>query len=202
MKIIKGSFIQEFASFAPIVPERAKILILGSIPGVRSVEQGQYYAHPQNAFWPMLSRIYPEFACDAEQWQRGRHHQLPFVQKVRLLEAASIALWDVLASAWRQNSTDQSIQGEICNPVARLLQECASIQKILLNGKKSAKLFSQKILPEIESQNYRIYHMPSSSPAYASLGFDAKTAAWRQALRPAKHHNPGAGTKPSALPFQ
>lgn len=179
---------QECTSFAPIVPERAKILVLGSIPGVRSIEQGQYYAHPQNAFWPMLARIYAELACasgtNAEQWQRGRHHQLPFAQKVQLLEAASIALWDVLASAWRQNSADQSIKSEICNPVAQLLKDCPTIQKILLNGKKSAKLFSQKILPEIGPQNYQIYHLPSSSPAYASLSFDAKTEAWRQVLRP------------------
>ena len=180
---------QEFASFTPIVPERAKILVLGSIPGVRSIEQGQYYAHPQNAFWPMLARIYPEFICASsiEQWQRGCHHQLPFARKAELLEAASIALWDVLASAWRENSSDQSIQSEICNPIAQLLQDYPSIQKILLNGKKSGKLFSQKILPKISLQNYQIYNLPSSSPAYASLSFDTKTVAWQQALRP--HNN-------------
>ena len=113
------------------------------MPSIRSISQQQYYAHPQNAFWPILAQIYahhlePE---ELELWQQGKHQRLPFEQKLALLQQAGIALWDVLASCQRQNSADGSIREVVCNPIAELVQR-ESIDRIWLNGQKSAAFFS------------------------------------------------------------
>ncbi len=179
-----------FRSFAPIVPRAARILILGSMPGTRSVAQSQYYAHPQNAFWPILAHVYPEFferegSRQSAKWQPGAHHRLPFDAKLALLEYAGIALWDVLASCQRSGSSDQSIRSGISNPVPGLLTRNPDIRQILLNGRKSFQVFRCEIQPAFnEAKDYTIRVLPSSSPAHASVSFADKLVLWRQALRP------------------
>ncbi len=171
---------QEFHSFAPIVPAQARVLLLGSMPSLRSFGQQQYYAHPQNAFWPILARIYPQYLEPNEPvlWQKGQHHLLPFRQKILLLERAGIALWDVLASCQRQSSADHSIRKPICNAVANLLAEI-SIDCIYCNGQKSAELFYKYIQL---APHYRVETLPSTSPAHASQSFASKLYDWQSAL--------------------
>ncbi|MEM9424956.1 MAG: DNA-deoxyinosine glycosylase [Spirochaetota bacterium] len=171
---------QEFHSFPPIVPAQADILILGSMPGIRSIKDKQYYAHPQNAFWPMLASIYASHLKEEEleKWKQGRHHQIAFRQKHRLLEQAHIALWDALSSCQRQNSADHSIRNASCNPIADLVKR-TGIRNILLNGRKSSALFHKNITPD---SGFRVFTLPSSSPAHAALTFQEKLKIWKATL--------------------
>ena len=162
------------------------------MPSVRSVEQAQYYAHPQNSFWPILASVYAEFIrqTEIELWQLGQHSQLPFARKQELLRRAGISLWDVLASCQRQNSADSSICKVVCNPVASLLAERPRIWRIFLNGQKSAELFQRHIQKQLPSR-YHIESLPSTSPAHARLSLEAKRQIWAQALKgplPSKPH--------------
>ena len=177
---------QKFNSFPPIIPLQADVLILGSMPGTRSICRQQYYAHPQNSFWPILAQIYSHYLTleETELWQQGKHQDLPFERKSALLERAGIALWDVLASCQRQNSSDHSICDTICNPIAELVEK-APIGQILFNGHKSAKLFYQYIHL---SSDYIYKVLPSSSPANATMSFQKKLEIWRLALAIKENH--------------
>lgn len=85
-------------SFSPIADSNARVLILGSMPGKESLCAGQYYAHPRNAFWPIMSSLI------------GAGPALPYQQRVQILHAAGIAVWDVLASCIRDSSMDADIE--------------------------------------------------------------------------------------------
>ena len=159
--------------FPPIARADATILILGSLPGQRSIDAGQYYAHPQNVFWKIMCSHY---GIDGNYEERC----------AQLIECR-IALWDVLASSVRPGSLDASIQTDTAtaNDFAQFLVTHASIRLIAFNGQKAQQLFRKFV--RMEDENDPLQHiesrvLPSTSPAYAAMSFSGKFSAWNAAL--------------------
>ena len=158
-------------SFAPIARRDAKVLILGSVPGVKSLEVEEYYAHPRNAFWEIMDSL-----CGAT---RG----LPYTERFERLRDAGIAVWDVLHSAEREGSLDSAIRHAIPNDLAGLLEDCPAIELIALNGSYAAATFKRYAQPAL-SANLRVVTLPSTSPANARSSLAQKLEVWRDALEP------------------
>ncbi|MEM7379019.1 MAG: DNA-deoxyinosine glycosylase [Pseudomonadota bacterium] len=158
------------SSFAPVVPAAPRVLVLGSMPGVRSLKDRQYYAHPQNQFWRLMAAVL------------GRG-SVPTVYAARLsmLGDAGVALWDVLAECEREGSLDSAIRDERANDVRALVTCSPGIRAVALNGRKAESSFAKHIGPV---PGVTVLGLPSSSAANAHLSFDAKAARWRQALSP------------------
>ena len=155
--------------FAPIAHADARYLVLGSLPGRQSLAAGEYYAHSRNAFWPIM---------DAVLGAAGDYDE-----RCQVLQQAGVAVWDVLKSAERPGSLDSSIRQEhaIVNNFNELFDKCRMIRRVLFNGRTAERLFTRRVeLPE--GRRIRTIALPSTSPAYAALSFDAKLAAWRVAL--------------------
>ena len=154
---------QKISSFPPIINNESKILILGSIPGVKSLEMQQYYAHPQNKFWKIICEIFnEEFTTD-------------YTERIKILEKYHVALWDVIDTCERKGSLDSEIRNEEANKIEELLQNFPNIKAIFCNGQKSYKNL-QKIL----GKKFRmpIIVLPSTSPANAGLSYFDKLKSW------------------------
>jgi TDG/mug DNA glycosylase family protein len=168
----RRSRIARVQSFAPIADRNAEILILGSMPGQASLAAGQYYAHPQNAFWRILAELLQfDAACAYEM-------------KVQSLKTARIALWDVLRSCKREGSLDAMIERDtqIVNDFGTFFRAHQKIRQVFFNGAKAEACFTRHVLPEIDCGSTNYLRLPSTSPAYASLSFEQKLAAWRMIL--------------------
>ena len=162
----------KISSFIPTASDDARVLILGSMPGAASLAAQQYYAHPRNAFWPLMARL-----C-------GFDADLAYPARLQALEACGIRLWDVLASCERVGSSDAAIApGSVqINAIASLLEPPSQLQAIALNGALATKLFRKFVAPELY-QNVQIFALPSTSPAHAAKTFEQKWQAW-QVLAP------------------
>ena len=156
-------------SFPPIVAPGARVLILGSMPGAASLAAGQYYAHPRNAFWPILG-VLCGFAAAA-----------PYAERVLALQAAGVAVWDVLHSCVRPGSLDTAIErsSEVANDIAGLLAGYPGIRCIAFNGGTAEAAFRRHV-PRVAA--VRLLGLPSTSPANASWSFERKLAAWSAAF--------------------
>ncbi len=154
-------------AFEPVAPPGARLLILGSMPSVESLNQGFYYAHPRNAFWRILADVYGE--------------PLPggIPERIDLLNRHGIALWDVLQSCERQGSLDSAIRQPAPNDFVGLFRRCPDVRRILLNGGTAHRLFMKWGKPFTEGRE--LLRLPSTSPAY-TLPYERKLALWRQAL--------------------
>ncbi|MEN3111525.1 DNA-deoxyinosine glycosylase [Uliginosibacterium paludis] len=162
-------------SFPAIAEPDARILILGSMPGVASLTAHRYYAHPHNGFWPIMARIL-EFRPD-----------LPYEERCRSLTAAGIALWDVLQQCVRPGSLDASIEhaSVVPNDIEAFLRNHSGVKLICFNGAAAEQLFRRHVLPDLtKSRLPAMQRLPSTSPAHASLRFEQKLALWLQALGP------------------
>ena len=161
-------------SFPVVADANAEILVLGSMPGVRSLQQQKYYAHPQNAFWPIVNEIFqldPTLGYDA---------------RLVALQAHRFALWDVLKHCVRDGSLDSSIQTDsiVPNDFASLFEQCPNIKRIAFNGQKAEQLFLRHVQPKLKlPASLSLVRLPSTSPAYAAMRFEQKLDCWRQALR-------------------
>ncbi|MGJ1386638.1 DNA-deoxyinosine glycosylase [Sphingobacterium spiritivorum] len=150
-------------SFPPVCGLSPKFLILGSLPGDKSLEQQQYYAHPQNRFWKLLFHL------------MEKKYESDYSKRIQLLEDHHIALWDTCASAIRPGSMDTAILSELPNDIISLLQHVTSIQHVIFNGNKAKQLYDRyhKRLSQIS------YHsLPSTSPANARFSFDKLADSW------------------------
>jgi TDG/mug DNA glycosylase family protein len=154
----------------PVTIPRAEALILGSLPGRRSLELQQYYAHPQNAFWKLITQIF------------GADPALPYARKVKILTANRIALWDVLAAAERPGSLDSSIihTSARANDFAAFYRTHPQLRLVYFNGRKAEDLYRRLVLPglPVEFAGLRYVPMPSTSPAHAGMTFARKLASW------------------------
>ncbi len=157
-------------SFSPSVNNKSKILILGSMPGVKSLTEQQYYAHPQNRFWKLMALI-----CNNKDLPNKDYQE-----KLNILLEHGIALWDVIKSCDRAGSLDTDIKNEVPNDIERLLTKYPNIKKNFLNGNKSYTAF-KKYFPNILSK-YNCYKMPSTSPANARYRLDDLYEVWGKAL--------------------
>jgi hypoxanthine-DNA glycosylase len=157
-------------SFPPIENRDAAILILGSMPGIASLTAQQYYAHPQNSFWPIMAALL-KFDIN-----------LSYVSKVQALKASGIAVWDVLQSCHREGSLDTNIECEVINDFESFFKMHPHIQRIFFNGAKAQTSFKKHILSHIDLPNMDLVRLPSTSPAHASLTFEQKLNAWKTVL--------------------
>jgi hypoxanthine-DNA glycosylase len=163
--------------FAPVTAgESARILILGSLPGQRSLEQGQYYAQPQNVFWRLMGELF----------QAGP--ELDYAERVQRLMAKGIAVWDVCAAAERPGSLDSAIvpASIAVNDFSAFFGAHPHLRVIGFNGATAARLFERHVQGRVVAipPVVRLLRLPSTSPAHASMPYSAKLAAW-QVLRQA-----------------
>jgi hypoxanthine-DNA glycosylase len=154
-------------SFAPITSQDANILILGTMPGIKSLELNQYYGHNQNNFWKFMFLILKEDFSNDYQTRKA------------LLQKNNIALWDVLQFCDRVGSLDSAIKNEIANDFETFLEEHSNIKTILFNGQKAAAFF-KKYVPL--KKEYQLRILPSTSPANAGKSFQSKLEEWSAAL--------------------
>ncbi|MEO0367911.1 MAG: DNA-deoxyinosine glycosylase [Pseudomonadota bacterium] len=163
--------------FPPILGVAPRLLILGSVPGERSLALQQYYAHPQNSFWWLfahsLSIDWSSFAS------------LPYAEKVVAVKSSQIALWDVLCSCRRKGSLDSNIERgtEVYNDLEALISEHQTIKALLFNGKKARALFDRQFANSSLLSDLERVDLPSSSPAYAAMKKSAKLSIWQSAIR-------------------
>lgn len=150
------------SSFDPIVSEEAKILILGSVPGAKSLEMEEYYAHPQNQFWKIIFHLFNE------------NYTSDYVEKLQVLKRNKIALWDVIDTCERKGSLDSEIRNEEANNIQQLLENYPSIKAIFCNGQKSFKNL-QKIMGK--ECVIPIFVLPSTSPLH-TISFEKKLVEW------------------------
>jgi TDG/mug DNA glycosylase family protein len=161
-------------SFEPIEDQDAEILILGSMPGRASLIAGQYYAHAQNVFWPIMSELLP---LDATALYSVR---------ICALKSARIALWDVLHSCIREGSLDSMIERDtqIANDFRTFFRTHTKISHVFFNGAKAEACFKRQVLKDLEGDSISYARLPSTSPANASMSFADKLRAWRIILSP------------------
>lgn len=154
-------------SLPPIVDERTKVLVIGSMPGKQSLEKQQYYGNPRNHFWPIIGQLF-----DLEIPEN-------YEQKLELLRSKRIGLWDSIQSCERQGSLDATIKNEIPNDFQTFFQQYPQIQLVLFNGGKSFDVFKKYVgLTLLADRDFQ--KMPSTSPIPGKniKSFDEKVEAW------------------------
>ena len=129
---------------------QARVLIVGSMPGVKSLEAQQYYAHPRNAFWPILFDVF------------GRERTQDYEEKKALIRENGLALWDAAACCEREGSLDSHMRDIIYSDFASLYRNCPEIHTVLCNGAAAHTLF----LRARAAGERTVLRMPSTSPAY------------------------------------
>jgi hypoxanthine-DNA glycosylase len=163
--------------FPPIADARARLLILGSLPGQASLAARQYYAQPRNAFWRILGELL------------GAGPDSDYPARAAALRRAGIALWDVCAAAERPGSLDASIRREsvVVNDFAAFLHGHPRIALLAFNGATAAELYRRRVLPTLPPAAAALptLCLPSTSPAHAGVPYAAKRAAWAAALHSA-----------------
>lgn len=160
----------------PVYDRTARVLVLGSMPGARSLEAQAYYAHPRNAFWPIMQALF------------GIGCELAYDRRLALLRQHRLALWDVIGECRRRGSLDQKVEpGSIVpNDFGRLFAACPSIELVAFNGRLAETSFERYVLPGLPERFAEIERvgLPSTSPAHAAMRFEQKRAAWARALVP------------------
>ena len=165
-------------SFPPIVGSNANILILGSMPGIESLKQQRYYAHPRNAFWPIICSYF------------ALTEPVSYSQRCELLKQQRIALWDVLKSCRRPGSLDQHIETDsmVANDFVTFFMKYPSIKQVFFNGGKAEQVFNRHVLKQLNAAGICLQRtkLPSTSPAHAAMRLEQKQRLWHQAL--SAHH--------------
>ena len=158
--------VQRLQALAPIAARGARLLVLGSFPGAASLAARQYYAHPRNHFWPILSALW---GVDLVA--------MGYAARVAEIKRRGLALWDVYAACEREGSLDSAIENARANDLAGLVARLPSLRAIAHNGSESAR--SMRLT---QTLGVAVYRLPSTSPANASWSFERKLAAWRAAF--------------------
>ena len=151
--------------FPPVVDAHTRVLILGSLPGEASLAHQQYYAHKQNKFWSFVGDVIERDLV-----------AMDYPSRLNTLLEHRIGLWDVVAEAQRSGSLDSRIRNHASNDLKVLLETLPNLVAIAFNGGTAAKI-GTRALSETANR-YRIVCLPSSSPAYAALPYQAKLAKW------------------------
>ncbi len=159
---------QKIYSYPPVADEDCRILILGTMPSVRSLQDGFYYAHPQNAFWRILADC------------TGEARPQTIEEKKALLLRHHIALWDTARSCVREGSLDSAMQEIELNDLASFFETYPQIRRVLLNGGTAWTLY-RRLGKEIAEARACV-KLPSTSPAY-TLSYEKKLEAWKKELQ-------------------
>ncbi|WP_179134514.1 DNA-deoxyinosine glycosylase [Oceanobacillus timonensis] len=154
-------------SFAPVIGAHPRVLIVGSMPSKKSLEEQEYYGNPRNHFWPIMYRILNEKAAAT------------YSEKIDLIKKHQLALWDTIGYCFRKGSLDMHIEEEEPNDIAGLLKEYPSIRLIACNGTKAYHSFKKYISPMLE-QEIDVLKLPSTSPIPGKYNksFEEKIEAW------------------------
>jgi hypoxanthine-DNA glycosylase len=147
----------------PVLAPHTRLVVLGSFPGVASLRAQQYYAHPRNQFWPLLSALWDIDLVG-----------LPYAQRLAESSARGLGLWDVYASCRRAGSLDSAIRDAVFNDLSSLKLRAPQLHAIAHNGGESARA-----MRHTQSLGVDVIRLPSTSPAHASWSFERKLAAWR-----------------------
>ena len=150
--------------FPPVTDGATRLLVLGSLPGAVSLARSQYYAHPQNQFWRLMSRV-----VDRELVP------MDYESRLGALLDAGVGLWDTVAAATRPGSLDADIRLHAASDLAALAATLPELRAVAFNGGTSARI-GRRQLAGVEGLD--LVDLPSSSPAYASVGFDRKLETW------------------------
>ena len=152
----------------------ARVLILGSMPSTASLAAARYYAHPRNAFWPIMGKL---LGFDAAR---------PYAERLQALQDGGVALWDVVHRCRRPGSLDASIRPDSveANDFPVFFSEHAHIRAVCFNGATAASLYRRHALPYLADpwRELPSHTLPSTSPAHAARSFGEKLAAWRRIL--------------------
>jgi hypoxanthine-DNA glycosylase len=146
----------------PVIARQSRLVVLGSFPGVASLQAGQYYAHPRNQFWPLLSALW---GIDLVA--------MPYRRRLAELRARGLGLWDVYAACRREGSLDSAIEDAEPNDLASLIRRAPRLRGIAHNGGESARAMRLT-----RALGLPVWRLPSTSPANASWSFERKRAAW------------------------
>jgi hypoxanthine-DNA glycosylase len=148
---------------APVIAADTRLVVLGSFPGAASLAVQQYYGHPRNNLWPLLSALWDEDLAG-----------LDYARRLAVLARHRVGLWDVYRSCEREGSLDSAIRGAVPNDLVRLKTLAPGLRAVAHNGAESAR--SRRIT---EGLGVDVHTLPSTSPANASWSFERKLAAWR-----------------------
>ena len=151
----------------PAIGPHCALLVLGSFPGVASLQAQQYYGHPRNHFWPLVGRL---LQLDLVA--------MPYAQRLAAAQARGLGLWDVYARCQRVGSLDADIRQAVLNDLQGLPQRAPGLRVLAHNGGESARARRHT-----EALGLPVLRLPSSSPANASWSFDRKLQAWRAAFQ-------------------
>ena len=157
-------------SFPPLSIPQARVLVLGSMPGLASLRLQQYYGHPQNAFWKIVGEVL------------GFDPALAYQLRTAALIERRVALWDVLASCVRDGSLDADIDDAsvVANDFAAFFDAHPQIVRVCFNGAKAESVYRKHVRPQLDtSRGIHYLRLPSTSPAHAGMRLQAKVAAWR-----------------------
>jgi double-stranded uracil-DNA glycosylase len=157
--------------FPPLCGPDVSSLILGPMPGAASLQAGEYYAHPRNAFWSITESLF------------GIARVTAYPARVLALTSAGIAVWDVLRVCSRSGSLDSAIARDsiVTNDFSMLLRRYPGIRRMFFNGGTARQLYERHVLTELAKDQRMIprFTLPSTSPANARLSLQQKTQAWR-----------------------
>jgi len=166
--------IAKSVGFGSVARADARVLVLGSLPGKVSLQRGEYYAQPRNAFWRIMGEI------------AGASPDRPYKDRLQLLIEHGIALWDVCAAGRRSGSLDSAIELPTVetNDFGEFLRVHSGIRLICFNGQKAKEIFDRKVSPQPPYLFERICYevLPSTSPAHAGMPFEQKLSRWRAVL--------------------
>jgi hypoxanthine-DNA glycosylase len=149
---------------APVIAPHTRLVVLGSFPSVASLQAQQYYAHPRNHFWPILSALW-----DVDL------RALAYPQRIAFVRERGLGIWDVYASCRREGSLDSAIEAPVPNDLPGLKRRAPQLQAIAHNGGESAR--HMRITRAL---GLPVWRLPSTSPANASWSFERKLAAWAE----------------------
>ncbi len=163
---VRGAAAAVARGLPPVLPRDARVLVLGSFPGVASLAARQYYAHPRNHFWPVLAALLDEPLPS-----------LPYAERIERLSRRGIALWDTIVACERKGSSDQAIRNATRAEVARVRRTSPDIAVVAFNGNTAARAMARW-----RDAGYATLALPSTSPAY-TRPFAEKLEAWRALQR-------------------
>ena len=149
--------------FPPVVRPDTRLLLLGSLPGKMSLERSQYYAHPQNQFWRLMSEVIGRALAP-----------LDYAARLEALLEAGVGLWDTVAAATRKGSLDADIRLHAASDLAELAATLPELRAVGFNGGTSARIGGPQLAGD---ERLALVDLPSSSPAY-TLPFELKLEAW------------------------
>jgi hypoxanthine-DNA glycosylase len=151
-------------AFLPIVDQKSKILLLGTMPGEQSLKLQQYYGHRGNQFWKIVFNLFNQSFSDNYEIKR------------QLLLSKGIALWDVLENCEREGSSDHKIKNEVANDFASFYQKFPSVKNVFFTSKKAEEFYGKYV----HKNSHVIYHnLPSPSSANTWKTFEEKVAEWK-----------------------